>query len=83
MWLIAVLRTIRYPSAKIKLASFWRAPLSSADVVFVFLIPRFMARLEAKLKRELKPGARAVSYVFKLPNKKPKLSRRRWQIYNF
>lgn len=34
-------------------------------------MPNVMAKLESKLQRELKPGARVVSYAFKLPNLAP------------
>lgn len=41
--------------------------LSQADVVYVFGIPGTLAgRVKEKFKQELKPGARVVSYVFKI-----------------
>jgi protein-L-isoaspartate O-methyltransferase len=83
MWAVSVLRTLRYPNAHIKLANFWGRDLAEADVVMVFLMPKFMKRLEAKLEKELKPGARMVSYSFKLPQKSPALSRTSWFIYKY
>src|SRR3990167_4634424 len=83
MWFIACLRCLRYPNAKIKLANFWGKPLSSADVVFTFLMPKFMPKLENKLSSELKPGASFVSYIYKLPNKKAAYKRPRWSIYEY
>jgi cyclopropane fatty-acyl-phospholipid synthase-like methyltransferase len=41
--------------------------LSAATVVTMFLSQSINARLEPKLKRELKPGARVVSHRFPMP----------------
>lgn len=48
--------------------NFWSADFSDADVVFIYLIPWRMDRLEQKLLRELKPGAKIVSNSFILPH---------------
>lgn len=42
-----------------------------ADVVFCFLADRVLGRVADKLKRELKPGARIVSYAFTFPGMTP------------
>ena len=48
--------------------NFWRADLTDADVVFVYLLPWRMGKLARKLKKELKPGARIVSNSFIFPD---------------
>lgn len=53
------------------LQDFFKADLSRANVVFCYLFPEIMAKLEPKFKTELKPGSRVVSYSFKLPNVEP------------
>ncbi|MFA5052858.1 MAG: class I SAM-dependent methyltransferase [Parcubacteria group bacterium] len=45
--------------------------LSIADVVFCFLTPKSLSRLETKFEKELKPGSRAVFYSSPLPNRIP------------
>jgi cyclopropane fatty-acyl-phospholipid synthase-like methyltransferase len=45
----------------------FRTDLSDATVVTMFLSQSINARLEPKLKRELKPGARVVSHRFPMP----------------
>ncbi|MFA6304792.1 MAG: class I SAM-dependent methyltransferase [Patescibacteria group bacterium] len=45
--------------------------LKDADVIYCFGLPEVMNKLEPKLEKELKPGARLVSYAFKLPHKEP------------
>jgi SAM-dependent methyltransferase len=45
--------------------------IGDADVVFCFLFPPVMQKLENKLKAELKPGARVIVYAFPLPTITP------------
>lgn len=47
--------------------NFWRANVSGADVVFVYLLPWRMEALGKKLQKELKPGALVVSNSFIFP----------------
>jgi len=48
-------------------ADFFKIDLSDASVVTMFLSPNINARLQSKLRRELKPGARIVSHRFPMP----------------
>ena len=52
-------------------ANFLKVDLSGADTVFCYLLPGLMARLKEKLEKELKPGARVISYAFKMPGWTP------------
>ncbi len=53
--------------AEIRFSNFYQADLSDADAVFCFLVGSVMPKVEAKLRAELKPGARIACYGFKLP----------------
>lgn len=44
--------------------NFFEHDLSDADVVFCYLFPGVMQRLQKKFEKELKPGARVLSYSF-------------------
>ncbi len=46
--------------------SFWSADLSQADVVYLFLMPKVGEKLVKKLRAELRPGARVITYVWPL-----------------
>jgi SAM-dependent methyltransferase len=73
LWLYSWARTRRFGRrVRVHLKSFWRADLSAADGVFVFLITHHMQRL-AKLinARQGKKPLRVVSHAFKIPAKKP------------
>ena len=67
---IAKLRTIRYGrKVKVKWGNFWRADLSKADGIFVFLLDRYMSKLDNKISAEKGKGVKLVSHAFKIPGK--------------
>ena len=45
--------------------------LSNADIVFVFLLPKGVEKLEPKLKKELKTGRLVITQTFHFKNWKP------------
>ena len=53
--------------------NFWTKNFADFDVITVFGIGRIMGELEAKLRQELAPGARVISYVFAFPTWRPVL----------
>jgi hypothetical protein len=55
----------------IQLGTAYDADLSDVDVVFTYLLPPMMRRLEVKFAKELRPGSRVVSYAFPITNKQP------------
>lgn len=60
--LYANLRT--FGSAVTHWKNFWRADIHDADVIFVYLLPNHMDKLEKKLKTECKKGTLVVSNSF-------------------
>src|SRR3989344_4840690 len=56
---------------KIKFKNFYKADFTKVDVVYCFLMPRVMPKLERIIAPQMKPGARLVSYSFKLSGKAP------------
>jgi SAM-dependent methyltransferase len=70
--LIAYLRTRRFRGrVKIVWGNFWRADITDADAVFVFLIERHMRRLDKFLSRQFKhKPVKVISYAFKIPQRK-------------
>lgn len=51
--------------------NFFNQPLGRYSLVTAFLTPRAMLKLAPKLARELRPGARIVSYAFPIPGWQP------------
>ncbi len=71
-YLIAKLRIFFMRSkAHVTFENLFTQDVRDADVVFCFLAERVLGRVADKLKRELKPGARVVSYAFTLPGMTP------------
>ena len=56
---------------EVKMRSIYEADVKDVDVVFAFLMPKPMEKLEPKLFKELKPGSLIVSYTFTFPNHQP------------
>ncbi|MDP4038537.1 MAG: hypothetical protein Q8P54_01035 [bacterium] len=84
LWALSTVRLLPYRKlAKVKLRNFWQVNLSDADGIFVFLIDHFMPRLERKLNKELKSNSIVISYIFKLPNKRPFKVTKNSFIYKF
>lgn len=52
--------------AKILYKDFYQADFSLAEVIVCFLTPMAMSKLKPKFARELKSGARIVSYAFEI-----------------
>lgn len=68
----------RYKAARLKLKNahfihgdIFNQNLSSATVVFIFLLPKGLRKLEPKLKKELKKGSIVITQTFHFPNWKP------------
>lgn len=57
--------------AKIFFQNFYHHKISDADAIFCYLINTVMPRVEEKLEKELKPGAKIACYGFKLPTWQP------------
>lgn len=51
---------------EIKKKNFFDVDISSATVIFVYLVPKALERLKPKFLKELKPGTRIVSYRYKI-----------------
>lgn len=68
---------------KIYRKNYWRENINYADAVFLFLIPYQMGRMENKLKKELKPGAKIISNGFKFKKLVPIESVNSIYLYKF
>jgi SAM-dependent methyltransferase len=72
MFLYSWVTTRRYGRhVKVRLGNFWNADLSRADAIFVFLLDKYMPKLDEKLSKEAKSGLKLASHTFKIPTKKP------------
>ncbi len=76
LFLICKIRQIFHSNENIifKYKSLFKEDMSKADVIYVFALPKSLEKkLKQKLERELKPGARVISYCFSIKGLKPKI----------
>jgi len=59
----------------------WDVNLSDFDLVTIYGLPDIMKRLEEKLKKELRPGAKVVSNAFRFPYWEPVKLHHRVYLY--
>ncbi len=67
----------------IKLGNYWHAQWPKADGIFVFLIDRYMPKLDRELKRRITSPTRLVSFAFAIPDKKPAVRGTNFYIYEY
>lgn len=58
-------------NAKFIHGDIFKQNLSAADIVFVFLLPKGVERLEGKLRKELKKGSIVITQTYHFPSWKP------------
>lgn len=51
---------------EIRRENFFSVDVSDATVIFMYLIPRTLVKLREKFLKELKPGTRVVTFVYKM-----------------
>ncbi len=69
----AYLRVWKYRKlVTLRLRNFWKVPIpKETKGVFVFLLDKYMVKLDAKFGSELLKGTKVVSYTFEIPTRKP------------
>lgn len=71
MFVYSWITTRRYrKSVKVRFGNFWRADLSQADAIFVFLLDKYMSELDRKIKQSGRKNIKLASHTFKIPGKK-------------
>jgi len=72
MWIISKINLLVHGlKGRMLLADGFNADFSKADVIFLFLMPKSVKKLSQKIRAEMHPGARIVTYVFGLPDCEP------------
>ncbi len=56
---------------KIIWGNFWHKKWPPADGIFVFLLDKYMARLDKKIEEDCEKPVSLASFTFKIPDKKP------------
>lgn len=70
--ILAWLRTRRYRrQVRVIWGDFWRQPWPPAEAIFVFLLPRYMSKLNKKVIQYPHKPVKLASYAFEIPGKPP------------
>jgi hypothetical protein len=71
-WLIGNIQIMMHKRPiKLRKKNFYRAYVGDADIIYCYLNPATMKRLETKLPTECRPGTQIISLSFPFPNLKP------------
>lgn len=83
--LVSRLNTWRYrKQIKIVWGDFWRSAWPKHDGVFVFLLDRYMKKLDKKIIQEsIGHPRKVVSFAFKIPGKKPAKAKHGVYLYTY
>lgn len=82
--LIAWLRTRRYRrNVRVIWGNFWRKPWPPAEAVFVFLLPKYMPKLDKKLMQYRAKPVKLVSFAFEVPDRHPQAARDGVFLYRY
>lgn len=69
---VAWLRTRRYRQlVQVRCRNFWTASWPPADAIFVFLLPKYMVRLDNKIIQQTSKPVKLVSFAFTIPSRQP------------
>ena len=67
-WLLAKWRTSHLKNVQIIYGDVFKLDLSPATIIYGFFITGFMPKLATKLKNNLRPGTKIISFGFRLPD---------------
>lgn len=67
----------------IKWANYWTISWPKIDGIYVFLIAKYMAKLDTKIIQSGSQGVKLVSYSFKIPGKKAIKSKNGLYLYKY
>ena len=57
--------------AKVKLKNMWQAEFNQADIIFVYLFPKYLAKLKKLLEEKLTHPVKLISNDYQIPDAKP------------
>ena len=81
---IARLRTLKYRSnVRVIWGDFWHKPWPEAEAVFVFLLPKYMKKLDTKLAQYAVKPVKLISFAFEVPDKKPAVKSSGLYMYEY
>jgi len=82
--LVAWVRTRRFgKQVRVVWGDFWRKDWPEADAIFVFLLDRYMGKLDKKVTQYNHKPVKLVSFAFKLPNRGADVEKHGVYLYEY
>ncbi len=69
--------------AEVKLKNMWQADFNQADVIFVYLFPKYLGKLKKLLDENLTHPVTVISNDYQIPGKKPDRQEGNIYLYKF
>jgi len=69
LWLGKLQIWLRKADVSLRLGNALTQDMRDADVIFLYLMPHVLAKLESKFDAELRPGTKVISNTFRFPSK--------------
>jgi hypothetical protein len=67
----------------VRWGSFWRASWPEAEAIFVFLLPKYMTKLDKKIIQEAHKPVKLVSFAFTIPQRRPDGQQKHVYLYQY
>jgi 16S rRNA A1518/A1519 N6-dimethyltransferase RsmA/KsgA/DIM1 with predicted DNA glycosylase/AP lyase activity len=84
LYLVAVLSTLKYRgSVRVKYGNFWNSRLPKAEAIFVFLLPKYMEKLDKFIVQQYGKNIKLVSFAFEIPTKRPSATKDGVFLYKY
>jgi 16S rRNA A1518/A1519 N6-dimethyltransferase RsmA/KsgA/DIM1 with predicted DNA glycosylase/AP lyase activity len=84
LFIIALLRSKKYKGRiKVVCGNYWQKEWPKADVIFVFLIGRYMGKLDKYVKLYPHKPVKLVSFAFKLPDRQISKQQENLYLYEY
>jgi SAM-dependent methyltransferase len=78
------LRTLRYRrNVTIIWGNYWSKLWPEADAIFVFLLPKYMKKLDTRIEQYPVRPVKLVSFAFQIPGKKPTAKKDGVYLYSY
>lgn len=78
------LRNWRYRRLiKVRMGNYWMTKLPQTDGIYVFLLNRYMTKLDKKIVQDFSKPVKLVSFAFEIPGKKPIKTKKGLRLYQY
>jgi 16S rRNA A1518/A1519 N6-dimethyltransferase RsmA/KsgA/DIM1 with predicted DNA glycosylase/AP lyase activity len=84
LYLLALVSTLKYRGAvRVKCSNFWYEKLPKAEAVFVFLLPKYMEKLDNFIVQQYGKNIKLVSFAFEIKTRKPNATKDGVFLYKY